>query len=68
MVYPFRSKGERRSFSFNVYGKPKEEEPKPKPMIITYLAKGLDVDTFISSICTLSNSISLALTKDLVLF
>ena len=23
MVYPFRSKGERRSFSFNVFGKPK---------------------------------------------
>ena len=34
MVYPFRSKGERRSFSFNVYGKPKEEEPKPKNLIL----------------------------------
>ena len=34
MVYPFRSKGERRSFSFNVYGKPKEEEPKPTKLIV----------------------------------
>jgi hypothetical protein len=33
MVYPFRSKGERRSFSFNVYGKPKED-PKPKELIL----------------------------------
>tara|TARA_Y100000296_G_scaffold73748_1_gene91605 strand:+ start:66 stop:746 length:681 start_codon:yes stop_codon:yes gene_type:complete len=33
MVYPFKTKGERRSFSFNVYGEPKEE-PKPKSTII----------------------------------
>ena len=35
MVYPFRTKGERRSFSFNVYGEPKElPQNKPKPKII----------------------------------
>jgi len=42
MVYPFRTKGERRSFSFNVYGETKKigsaakpkPEPKPKPKII----------------------------------
>ena len=33
MVYPFRTKGERRSFSFNVFGEPKEQ-PKPKSKII----------------------------------
>ena len=33
MVYPFRTKGERRSFSFNVWGEPKEK-PKPKSTII----------------------------------
>ena len=33
MVYPFRTKGERRSFSFNVWGESKEQ-PKPKPKII----------------------------------
>ena len=34
MVYPFRTKGERRSFSFNVFGEPREVD-KPKPKIIT---------------------------------
>jgi len=32
MVYPFRTKGERRSFSFNVFGEPKTvDKPKLKP-------------------------------------
>jgi hypothetical protein len=30
MVYPFRTKGERRSFSFNVFGELKDK-PQPKP-------------------------------------
>ena len=30
MVYPFRTKGERRSFSFNVLGEPKTDDNKPK--------------------------------------
>ena len=30
MVYPFRTKGERRSFSFNVFGEPKAVDKKPK--------------------------------------
>ena len=35
MVYPFRTKGERRSFSFNVYGEPKPvDKPKPKSKLI----------------------------------
>ena len=34
MVYPFRTKGERRPFSFNVFGEPKAVD-KPKPKIIT---------------------------------
>ncbi len=33
MVYPFRTKGERRSFSFNVFGEPREEK-KPKSKLI----------------------------------
>ena len=35
MVYPFKTKGERRSFSFNVYGEPKElPQDKPKSKLI----------------------------------
>ena len=35
----FRTKGERRSFSFNVFGEPKEYDiDKPKPKIITRIS------------------------------
>ena len=33
MVYPFRTKGERRSFSFNVFGEPKTDDKKSKLIV-----------------------------------